>query len=156
MARVSRRKFTLWEEATRAPLIWYAPGVTKADTICSRPVDFLSIYPTLCELAGIDTPSHVEGQSIVPLLKDPQTKWDGVAITTNGFMNHSVRNENWRYTRYRDGSEELYDHRKDPYEWKNLADKEGFESVKKRLAARMPKKNAPKTPTKKPKKPKKG
>jgi arylsulfatase A-like enzyme len=150
------RKFTLWEEATRAPLIWYAPGVTKADTVCSRPVDFLSIYPTLCELAGIDTPSHVEGQSIVPLLKDPQAKWDGVAITTNGFMNHSVRNENWRYTRYRDGSEELYDHRKDPYEWKNLADKEGFESVKKRLAARMPKKNAPKTPTKKPKKPKKG
>ena len=50
------RKFTLWEEATRAPLIWYAPGVTKADTVCSRPVDFLGIYPTLCELAGIDTP----------------------------------------------------------------------------------------------------
>jgi arylsulfatase A-like enzyme len=152
------RKFTLWEEATRAPLIWYAPGVTKADTICSRPVDFMSIYPTLCELAGIDKPSHVEGQSLVPLLKDPQAKWDGVAITTNGFMNHSVRNENWRYTRYRDGSEELYDHRKDPYEWKNLAEKEEFASIKKRLAGRLPKKNAPKTPTKKPpknKKPKK-
>ena len=149
------RKFTLWEEATRAPLIWYAPGVTKADTVCSRPVDFLSIYPTLCELAGIDTPSHVEGRSIVPLLKDPQAKWDGVAITTNGYMNHSIRNENWRYTRYRDGSEELYDHLKDPYEWKNLADREGFESVKKRLAAHLPKKNAPKTPTKKPSKNKK-
>ena len=149
------RKFTLWEEATRAPLIWYAPGVTKADTVCSRPVDFLSIYPTLCELAGIDIPSHVEGRSIVSLLKDPQAKWDGVAITTNGYMNHSIRNENWRYTRYQDGSEELYDHLKDPYEWKNLADREGFESVKKRLAAHLPKKNAPKTPTKKPSKNKK-
>ena len=143
------RKFTLWEEATRAPLIWYAPGVTKANTVCSKPVDFMSIYPTLCELAGIDTPSHVEGKSLVPLLKDPKAKWNGVAVTTHGYMNHSVRNEHWRYIRYKDGSEELYDHRKDPYEWKNLAGIDDWVAVKKRLATRLPQTNAPNTPIKK-------
>ena len=143
------RKFTLWEEATRAPLIWYAPGVTKANTVCSKPVDFMSIYPTLCELAGIDTPSHVEGKSLVPLLKDPKAKWNGVAVTTHGYMNHSVRNEHWRYIRYKDGSEELYDHRKDPYEWKNLAGVDDWVAVKKRLATRLPQTNAPNTPIKK-------
>jgi arylsulfatase A-like enzyme len=143
------RKFTLWEEATRAPLIWYAPGVTKANTVCSKPVDFMSIYPTLCELAGIDTPSHVEGKSLVPLLKDPKAKWNGVAVTTHGYMNHSVRNEHWRYIRYKDGSEELYDHRKDPYEWKNLAGVADWVAVKKRLATRLPQTNVPNTPIKK-------
>ena len=141
------RKFTLWEEATRAPLIFYAPGVTKPNSICKKAVDFLSVYPTLCELAGIEIPPHVEGKSLIPLLKNPQAKWSGVAITTHGYMNHSVRNQNWRYTRYKDGSEELYDHRKDPYEWKNLAEDDDFAPMKKRLAGRLPKINAPDSPT---------
>ena len=58
------RKFALWEEATRAPLIWVAPGVTKGGGVCDRTVDFMSIYPTLTDLAGIPTPKHVEGKSI--------------------------------------------------------------------------------------------
>jgi hypothetical protein len=64
-------------------------------------------------------------------------------------MNHSVRNEHWRYIRYKDGSEELYDHRKDPYEWKNLAGVDDWVAVKKRLATRLPQTNAPNTPIKK-------
>src|SRR5690606_12117428 len=52
------RKFSLWEEATRAPLIWVAPGVTKPGQVCEQPVDFLTLYPTLCDLAGIDVPEH--------------------------------------------------------------------------------------------------
>ena len=140
------RKFTLWEEATRAPMIWYVPGVTKADSICDRSVDFMSMYPTLCELAGLEKPGHVEGDSIVKLLKDPNAKWDGVAITTHGFMNHAVRTEKWRYIKYSDGSEELYDHSKDEYEWTNLANEPKYASVIKELATHLPKKNAPNTP----------
>ena len=101
----------------------------------------MSIYPTLCEAAGIDIPDHVEGKSIRPLLTDPKAAWDGVAICTHGYMNHAVRSERWRYIRYADGSEELYDHEKDPYEYKNLAGDSELAKIKTSLAARLPKKN---------------
>lgn len=124
------RKFSLWEEATRAPLIWVAPGVSKAGTISNRPVDFMNIYPTLTDLAGIPTPSHVKDKSLRPLLADPEAEWSGHALTTWLQNNHSIRTGQWRYTRYADGSEELYDEGKDPYEWKNLAKNSEFDSVK--------------------------
>jgi len=136
------RKFALWEEATRAPMIWVAPGVAKAGVLCHRPVDFMSIYPTLCDLAGLGTPDHVEGKSLRPLLARPDAPWDGVALTTHGYMNHAVRDERWRYIRYADGSEELYDHQGDPYEWTNLASDVACADVKKKLAAHLPQKNA--------------
>jgi len=135
------RKFALWEEATRAPLIWVVPGVTHPNGVCDQPVDFMSIYPTLCELAGLPIPSHVEGRSIRSLLADPKAKWDGPALTTHGLNNHAVRNSRWRYIRYADGGEELYDHAQDPYEWKNLADDPKFAQVKVELAGYFPKVN---------------
>jgi len=137
------RKFALWEEATRAPMIWVAPGVTKPGTLCDQPVDFLSIYPTLCDLAGIPLPKHVEGQSIRTLLTNPKTSWAGAAVCTHGYMNHAVRTDRWRYIRYADGSEELYDHATDPYEWVNLAAQPERETVKAALAKWLPQKNAP-------------
>lgn len=137
------RKFALWEEATRAPYIWFAPGVTKGGAISTRPVDFSSFFPTLTDLAGISTPSHVEGQSIRTLLEDPAAEWKGHALSTWLQNNHSIRTEDWRYTRYADGSEELYDHRNDPYEWTNLAKEEQHADLKKELAALLPQKNAP-------------
>lgn len=76
------RKFALWEEPTRAPLIWVAPGVTTPGTICDQPVDFLSIYPTLCDLAGLSIPIHVEGKSLRSLLKTVHADWSEVAIST--------------------------------------------------------------------------
>lgn len=137
------RKFALWEEATRAPLIWVVPGLTKPGTISSRPVDFTSIYPTLTDLAGIEKPSHVEGESLRPLLADPAAEWKGHALTTWLQGNHSIRTESWRYTRYADGSEELYDEKKDPYEWTNLASTDGFAEKKQELSRLLPLKNAP-------------
>jgi arylsulfatase A-like enzyme len=137
------RKFALWEEATRAPLIWIAPGVTKADTVCERTVDFMSIYPTLTDLCGIATPKHVEGQSIRSLLADPGATWDRPALTTYQFRNHAVRNAGWRYIRYANGDEELYDEQADPYEWVNLARDPRFESKKSELAKFLPAVNHP-------------
>jgi arylsulfatase A-like enzyme len=115
------RKCALWEEATRAPLIWVVPGLTSPDSVCDRTVDFMSIYPTLTDLCGIDTPRHVEGHSLRELLKNPTATWDHPAITTYRFGNHAVRTEGWRLIRYYNGDEELYDEVSDPYEWTNLA-----------------------------------
>lgn len=132
------RKFTLWEEATRAPLFFTVPGTTKAGSICNRSVDFMSIYPTLCDLCGLPIPSHVEGVSVKPLLVDPKAVWERPGITTHGYMNHSVRTEKCRYIRYADGGEELYDEVNDPMEWKNLAGKSELTNIKEQLGKMMP------------------
>ncbi|MDX1945162.1 MAG: sulfatase [Pirellulaceae bacterium] len=142
------RKFALWEEATRAPLFFVAPGITKPNSTCERPVDFMSIYPSLCELAGLPIPPHNEGASVLPLLEDPAAAWEQPALTTHGKDNHAVRTERWRYIRYADGSEELYDHNADPLEWKNLAADLNFASVKADLAKWLPKVNVPDAPSK--------
>lgn len=137
------RKFALWEEPTRMPLIWVAPGVTRAGGLSQRTVDLMHVYPTLCELAGLPAPGHLEGTSIVPLLRDPAAAWSLPAITTHGRGNHAVRTEDWRYIRYANGDEELYDERKDPYEFTNLAGMKDYHAVKAELAAWLPKKEAP-------------
>jgi arylsulfatase A-like enzyme len=133
------RKFALWEEPTRAPLIWVAPGVTKAGTHSVRTVDFMSIYPTLADLCGLPTPKHVEGVSIKKLLAEPNTTWTGVAQTTHGFRNHAVRTPEWRYIRYANGDEELYDETKDPYEWNNRARDSRHAGLKAELSKHFPK-----------------
>lgn len=137
------RKFALWEEATKAPFMWVVPGVTKPDTICERTVDFMSIFPTLTDLCGIPTPAHNEGVSIRRLLADPKASWDLPALTTYRFNNHTVRSEGWRYIRYANGDEELYDETRDPNEWTNLAAKPEFAARKAELAKSLPRTNAP-------------
>ncbi|MDF1752448.1 MAG: sulfatase [Verrucomicrobiales bacterium] len=132
------RKFALWEETTRTPLVWVVPGVTTPGTRCDQPVDLMSLYPTLCELADIEIPKHVEGKSIVPLLENPEKEWELPAITTHGRGNHSIRSRTHRYIRYADGSEELYHDAEDPYEWKNLANDDAFAEVKAELAKWLP------------------
>ena len=141
------RKFALWEEATRAPFMWSVPGVTKPNGDCMRTVDFMSIYPTLCDLCGIPAPSYLEGVSIRPLLADPNAAWDRAALTTHGYQNHGVRTEEWRYIRYADGGEELYNEVSDPMEWTNLADKPEYAAVKQELAKWMPQVNVPEDPS---------
>ena len=137
------RKFALWEEPTRAPLIWVAPGVTKAGTKSVRTVDLMSIYPTLAELSGLPTPRHVEGVSIKTLLAEPHAEWRTAALTTHGFRNHAVRTEQWRYIHYENGDEELYDETKDPYEWTNVASDKKNDHVKTELAKVLPNVNKP-------------
>jgi arylsulfatase A-like enzyme len=137
------RKFTLWEEATRSPFMWVVPGMTKPNTICDRTVDFMSIFPTLTELCGIPTPKHNEGVSIKALLANPQAAWAVPAVTTYRYKNHTVRNADWRFIRYANGDEELYDETKDVNEWTNLAAKPEFAAKKAELAKFLPPSDAP-------------
>ena len=132
------RKFALWEEATRAPMMFVVPGLTKAGTTCETPVDFMTVYPTLADLCGLPVGGHLAGTSLRPLLADVTADWGLPAITTHGRGNHAVRRGKWRYIRYADGSEELCDRGKDPNEWINLAGKPPFRQIRKELAAFLP------------------
>jgi arylsulfatase A-like enzyme len=143
------RKFALWEEATRSPLVFVVPGVTRPGTRCDRTVDFMGLFPTLCDLCGLPVPNLVQGQSFKVLLADPTAKWDLPAVTTYLPNNHAVRTEKWRYIRYANGDEELYDHDTDPHEWTNLAKDPKLAGVKKELAKWLPTENKPERITEK-------
>jgi arylsulfatase A-like enzyme len=125
------------------PLIVVAPGVTTPGDRSTRPVSLMDIYPTLAELAGLEVPEHVEGRSLLPLLQDSDARWDTPALTTYGFSNHAVRSERYRYIRYSDGTEELYDAVADPNEWSNLADDPQYRRVRREHASWIPRENAP-------------
>lgn len=140
------RKFALWEEPTRTVFIWKVPGVTEPGGVCGRAVDYTSIYPTLCELTGLPLPDHLDGRSIRPLLDAPDARWDLPAITTHGFKNHTVRTDDWRYIRYADGGEELYDETADPLEYVNLARKPEHAPRVAELAKWLPAKDAANLP----------
>lgn len=121
-ARVS--KHSLWEESTRVPLIIVEPGKHKPQ-VCSRPVGLIDLYPTLLELCSLPERQANSGNSLVPLLNEPTNptvEWRKSILTTYARGNNSLRSERFRYIRYHDGSEELYDHRDDPNEWTNLID----------------------------------
>lgn len=138
-------KGQLWEESTRVPLILAGRGVA-AQQRCAKPVSLLDLCPTLVEMCELPAVKTLEGASLAPLLKNPDTEWDHVAITTMGYRNHTVRTERWRYIRYADGAEELYDHAADSREWKNLAGDAKHEAVKANLRRRLPQHDAPRNP----------
>lgn len=141
------RKFALWEESTRVPLMFVAPGVTRLGGRCNAPVNLIDIYPTLIDLCGLPSVEGVEGTSLLPLLVNPKSTRHRPALTTIRRNNHSIRSERWRYIRYRDGTEELYDHERDPLEWTNLAEDGGYKSIKRELAQWLPETNAKDSPS---------
>lgn len=139
-------KFTLWERSTRVPLIIAGPGVSRPGSRVSSPASLIDLYPTLCELAGVPIPTQCEGTSLVPQLKDPSAPRTVPAITTQTQgkqSGHAVRDERWRYIRYFDGFEELYDHSADPDEFTNLAHDPKFEKEKTRLRGWLERVRAP-------------
>ena len=140
------RKHTLWEDGLRTTLVISAPGIAGRNARSDRVVSLLDIYPTLIELAGLDPKEGMDGQSIVPLLKQPDLPWSRPVVSTYGYQNHSIRTERWRYIRYHDGTEELYDHEADPNEWTNLAAepvKDEHREVMNGLAGYFPEVNVP-------------
>lgn len=127
------QKRTLFEEATRAPLLIRVPGLPGNGRPCRRVVEFVDIYPTLLDAAGLALPEGLDGRSLLPLLRDPLTTREGGAVSQvlrpggdrlpGPVMGRSVRTERWRFTEWNGGAAgtELYDHAADPNEFRNLA-----------------------------------
>jgi arylsulfatase A-like enzyme len=135
-------KFTLWERSTRIPFVVSVPGVTAPGSRTGQPASMVDIFPTLLDLCGLPEVHGLDGSSLVPQLRHEQVR-ERPALTTHKRGNHAVRSEHWRYIRYADGGEELYDHRSDPHEWTNLAGVPEFQSVKAELGKWLPLHDAP-------------
>jgi arylsulfatase A-like enzyme len=136
-------KRTLWERATHVPFFIVAPGTTQPGSKCHHPVNLIDSYPTLIELCGLPEKPELDGVSLVRLLNNPTAAWDRPSVITCDQGNHAVRSERWRYIRYQDGSEELYDCINDPHEWNNLAGDPKLYSIKQKLAEWLPQRDAP-------------
>lgn len=136
-------KFGLWEKTTRIPLIISVPGITPEGTVCESSVDSIQLYPTLVDLCGLDIPDHpLDGTSLRPLLMKPGAYWNVPAIMTYRYKNHAVRRDQWRFIRYADGTEELYDLSRDPHEWTNLASRPNLKAIKQTLSKWLPETDA--------------
>jgi arylsulfatase A-like enzyme len=150
-------KMSLWEESCRVPLLIRAPGVGQAGKKAGHPVSLVDVYPTLVDLCSLkgDTRKNAEGakldgHSMRAFLEDPENgTWEGpdaaLSMVYSGpeheriseMQHFSVRTRNFRYTRYNNGFEELYDHRNDPYEWTNLAKQPEYERTRKQLRRKL-------------------
>ncbi len=138
-------KNTLWEPSTHVPLMFAGPG-SATGTKCAEPVELLDIFPTLCELTVLPLPKQLEGHSLLPQLKDATATREWPAISNHNPGNNTVRDKHWRYIRYVDGSEELYDMLNDPNEFKNLASDPKYAAEIARLKIWIPKTQAPHAP----------
>jgi len=161
-----------WEESTRIPMIIRAPGITKPGTVAEQPVSLIDLYPTLVDLCGLSTETRknekgaaLDGHSMRSLLENPSAEsWEGpegalsmifvgeskVKLSAKAKkdlenQHWALRTRDWRYIRYSDGIEELYDHRRDPKEWINLVDNPEFDSVIEKFRKQLEQQIGPQT-----------
>jgi len=135
-------KFALWERASRVAFGIHLPGAESR--VCPTPVSLVDLYPTLLDLCGLPQPEHkLEGYNVAPILRGETDDRGAPVLMTQGIGNHAIRDFRFRYIRYRNGEEELYDHDNDQPEWHNLADDPRYDSVKQRLARYLPATDAP-------------
>ena len=138
-------KATNFELSTRVPLIVSNPRARAKGRTTDGLVEFVDIYPTLCELAGLPLPDHLEGSSFAPLLDDPDRPWKSAAFSQfprNPYHGHSIRTDRYRFTRWtrtndpsQVGGLELYDHQTDPAENVNVAGRPENAELVQRLSA---------------------
>jgi uncharacterized sulfatase len=129
-------KMSLFEEATRVPMLMVTPGMRNAGKHSKGLVESVDLYPTITELCGLRARTNLEGSSLRPLLENPERAWKRAAFSTQGrgkergesandiqFLGQTIRTERWRYTEWDDGKQgfELYDKSADPREVHNLA-----------------------------------
>jgi arylsulfatase A-like enzyme len=130
------RKFALWEEATRVPLIFVSPSGAPGTRV-NEPVSLLDVYPTVLTTAGLSPDGH-DAFDLSPLMTNGgNAHRPRPPITTWQPGNHSIRTRRWRFTHYVDGGRELFDHSVDPREWTNLANRPEYETVSAELAAQI-------------------
>ncbi|MBN8624808.1 MAG: sulfatase [Planctomycetes bacterium] len=154
------QKMSLFEESSRVPLLIAAPGMAKAGSVAAAPVSHVDLFPTLAELCNVSAPKNLQGQSLVPMLKDPENEkgrdWAltqvvrggglGRATVTrdvgsegNRYFGYTLRTPRWRYTEWDEGRQgrELYDHSADAKELKNLADDPAHAATIAELASQL-------------------
>jgi arylsulfatase A-like enzyme len=146
-------KHVPWRESVRMPLLVVPPNSASptgftAGTRCDARVSLLDLYPTLLDACSLAIPPRVplrgkdtvglEGKSLLPLIADPTAEWNEAVVSTIGRGTHSVSTDRWRFIRYFDGSEELYDLRDDPHEWFNFANKAEYAKPKRELTRHIP------------------
>lgn len=137
-------KHTNYEQAVRSPLIFAAPKQMKKGTLTESPSEFVDIFPTLCELAGLPVPETVEGRSLVSILNNPKAMVREAAMEQfprNDMMGYTLRDKRYRYVKwvknnYKNGgmhgptvTTELYDYEKDPLETVNQANNPEYKAV---------------------------
>ena len=148
-------KMTNFEIDTRVPLIVRVPGAAENGQKCRRLVEFVDIYPTLCEVAELPLPEHLEGTSFAPLLHERHRPWksaafsqflrDGIWVAADGvpYMGHAIRTERYRYVEWMNWetkeyvARELYDQHTDPQENKNVAEMPQFKGTVRELKQRL-------------------
>jgi iduronate 2-sulfatase len=116
-------KVMLFELCNRVPLIIRVPGQTRGGSSSEGLVELVDLYPTLAELCGLQMPAELQGESLVPMLRDPKKPGKELAYTvvTRGHdLGRAIRTDRWRYTKW-PHDEELYDLTEDPAENHNLA-----------------------------------
>ncbi len=149
-------KNSAWEESCRVPLIIFGAGTQTGKV--TQPVSLIDLFPTLVDYGQLkgsnvinDQGGKLGGYSLRPLLEDPADgQWPGpkgalsvignyasVKDSTPAGQNFSYRTVDWRYIRYYDKQEELYDHRVDPYEWNNLASDTVYQDILAQLRAEV-------------------
>ncbi|MDC3256142.1 sulfatase-like hydrolase/transferase, partial [bacterium] len=146
------QKYTAWRACTRVPLIIRVPAQTpgleegtQAGGVCDQPVNLSSLFSTVTELVGHARELNPEVPSLVPLLRNPSSEWDHVAVTCLSEPgSYGLSTSDWRYIRYAKGGEELYRTSADPYEWNNLASIPEYQNVIKNLSGKAPIRFAPK------------
>jgi iduronate 2-sulfatase len=154
-------KNSLWKESTRVPFIIRAPGVSEAGSRSGTPVSLIDLYPTLIDLCGLsddtmksDAGRPLDGFTLRPLLREPaEGDWEGPETVLTALskwgkkldpaaQSYALRSHDWRYIRYGNGEEELYQTTEDPHEWSNLASEPAHEktllSFREQLLARIP------------------
>ncbi len=133
-------KNSLWELSAVTPMAIYLPGSKHSGGTCTKPVNLQDLFPTFVDLCGngMKPLKTIDGKSIKPLLDNPNAEWEKPSITYFGKGWISIRSENFRYLFYPDGSEELYDHRTDIWELKNIAGDSNFNEIKSHLKSFVP------------------
>ena len=126
-------KWTLWEEATRVPFIIAVPNQQNPGELAKTPVNLLDLYPTLIDLCSLPKKEGLEGISLKEIIADPQKERGRPVTIERGKGQSAVRDLRYRLIRYQDGSEELYDLQKDPYEWTNLIEDPQYRKIKEKL-----------------------
>ena len=125
-------KVTLFEECARVPLIIRVPGMTREGTKTNALVELVDFHPTLLELCGLQAKSSLQGKSLVPILRDPDSpgkKYAYTVVSRGTKLGRSIRTNDWRYAEWGESKmAELYNLKNDPQEYTNLAGKSAFKT----------------------------